>query len=386
MDTMENKWELLESSNEDREKIWTKNRTFAGDVWFRFRHKPTAIAGLILILALLIFAFIGPFFTKYSYSKQDLDLVNIPPRMTVYVTKDQSGYLYITQSLKVVWVNQDGTLGKQLTKLREESDSSMIIFDCNGEEIGLYYGIKPYLIADPATRVIYDTAKVWNHSYILGTDSLGRDILTRLMYGTRVSLLVAFIAVVVNMLIGIVFGGISGYLGGMVDTVMMRIVDIISTIPLTLYVILIMVLLGAGIQSIIIAIGTTYWVDMARVVRGQVLSLKNQEFVMAAKTIGSSTKTILLEHLIPNSMGSILVTVTMLIPSAIFMEAFLSYLGIGLQPPLASLGTMCNDATANLRTCPYQLFIPALVICLIMFGFNFIGDGLRDALDPKLKK
>ena len=202
----------------------------------------------------------------------------------------------------------------------------------------------------------------------------------------RRSLLVALIAVVVNMVIGIVFGGISGYLGGMVDTVMMRIVDIISTIPLTLYVILIMVLLGAGIQSIIIAIGTTYWVDMARVVRGQVLSLKNQEFVMAARTIGSSTKTILLEHLIPNSMGSILVTVTMLIPSAIFMEAFLSYLGIGLQPPLASLGTMCNDATQNLRTCPYQLFIPALVICLIMFGFNFIGDGLRDALDPKLKK
>ena len=381
---MENKWELLESSNEDREKIWTKNRTFAGDVWFRFRHKPTAIAGLVLIL--LGFAFIGPFFTHYSYSKQDLDLVNIPPHMTVYETKDHSGYLYITQSLKVVWVNKDGTLGKQLTKLRDESASSMIIFDCNGEEVALYYGIKPYLIADPATRVIYDTAKVWNHSYILGTDSLGRDILTRLMYGTRVSLLVALIAVVVNMVIGIVFGGISGYLGGMVDTVMMRIVDIISTIPLTLYVILIMVLLGAGIQSIIIAIGTTYWVDMARVVRGQVLSLKNQEFVMAARTIGSSTKTILLEHLIPNSMGSILVTVTMLIPSAIFMEAFLSYLGIGLQPPLASLGTMCNDATQNLRTCPYQLFIPALVICLIMFGFNFIGDGLRDALDPKLKK
>lgn len=383
---MENKWELLESSDEDREKIWKKNRTFAGDVWFRFRHKPTAVGGLILILVLLVFAFVGPHFTKYSYSKQDLDVVNIPPRMTVYETKDKSGYMYITASLKILWVNKDGTLGKQLTKLREEKDSSMIIFDCNGEEVGLYYGIKPYLIADPATRVIYDKAKVWNHSYILGTDSLGRDILTRLMYGTQVSLLVAVIAVVVNLVIGIVFGGISGYIGGMVDTVMMRIVDIISTIPLTLYVILIMVLMGSGIKSIIVAIGTTYWVDMARVVRGQVLSLKSQEFVMAAKTIGSSTKTILLQHLIPNAMGSILVTVTMLIPSAIFMEAFLGYLGIGLQPPLASLGTMCNDATQNLRSCPYQLFIPALVICLIMFGFNFIGDGLRDALDPKLKK
>ena len=241
-------------------------------------------------------------------------------------------------------------------------------------------------MCDPETLQPYPTARIRNRSYLFGTDSLGRDILTRLMYGTRVSLMVAFIAVIVNMVIGILFGGISGYAGGMVDTIMMRIVDIISTIPLTLYVILIMVIMGTGLQSIVVALGTTYWVGMARVVRGQVLSLKNQEFVLAARTIGSSTKTILLEHLIPNAMGSILVTVTMLIPSAIFMEAFLGYLGIGLQPPLASLGTMCNDATANLRTAPYQLFIPALMICLIMFGFNFIGDGLRDALDPKLKK
>ena len=167
---------------------------------------------------------------------------------------------------------------------------------------------------------------------------------------------------------------------------MMRIVDIISTIPLTLYVILIMVLLGSGLGSIIVALGSVYWVGMARVVRGQVLSLKQQEFVLAARTIGSSTSTILFRHLIPNAMGAILVTATMLIPSAIFMEAFLGFLGIGLKPPLASLGTMCNDATENLRSCPYQLFIPAFVIVLIMFAFNFVGDGLRDALDPKLRK
>ena len=142
------------------------------------------------------------------------------------------------------------------------------------------------------------------------------------MYGTRVSLMVAFVAAAVNMIIGILFGGISGYAGGMVDTVMMRIVDIISTIPLTLYVILIMVYLESGLQSIIIALGTVYWVDMARVVRGQVLSLKQQEFVMAARTIGSSTKTILLQHLIPNAMGSILVTVTMLIPSRFLWRRF----------------------------------------------------------------
>ncbi len=378
------KWDLLESSNEDREKIWSKNRTFAGDVWFRFRHKPTAIAGLILIVLLLLFAFVGPFFTKYSYSEQNLQVVNIPPVMRVYEAPSGNGYIYINQSYQALAVNEDGSLGNLLTKIRDESDKA--VYDDNGTEVGLSYVTDPIAMVDVETNEPFATKTVINRSYIFGTDSLGRDILTRLMYGTRVSLLVAFIAVIVNMIIGIIWGGISGYAGGMADTIMMRIVDIISTIPLTLYVILIMVLLGSGLQSIIVALGTTYWVDMARVVRGQVLSLKNQEFVLAAQTIGSSTKTILFEHLIPNAMGSILVTVTMLIPSAIFMEAFLGYLGIGLQPPLASLGTMCNDATANLRTSPYQLFIPALVICLIMFGFNFIGDGLRDALDPKLKK
>lgn len=383
---MDNQWELLEATNEEREKIWSKNRTFAGDVWFRFRHKPTAIAGFVIIVLLLIFALAGPYFTQYSYSVQNLEVVNIPPRMRVYETPNHSGYLYITQALKVLQVEKDGTLGSQLKKVRDEADRMMTIFACDGTEIALYYGQKPYVIADPETNTIYPSAKIWNRSYILGTDNLGRDILTRLMYGTRISLMVAFVAALVNMVIGIFFGGIAGYAGGNVDNIMMRLVDIISTVPLTLYVILIMVILGSGLRSIIVALGLVYWVDMARVVRGQVLSLKANEFVLAARTIGSSTKTILLEHLIPNAMGSILVTETMLIPSAIFMEAFLGYLGIGLQPPLASLGTMCNDATENLRSCPHQLFIPALVICLIMFAFNFVGDGLRDALDPKLKK
>ncbi len=383
---MDNQWELLEATNEEREKIWAKNRTFAGDVWFRFRHKPTAIAGFVIIVLLLVFALAGPYFTRYSYSVQNLEVVNIPPRMKVYETPDHSAYLYITQALKVLRVEKDGTLGSQLKKVRDESDRMMTIFDCDGTEIALYYGQKPYVIANPENNTIYPAATVWNRSFVLGTDNLGRDILTRLMYGTRISLLVAFVAALVNMVIGIFYGGIAGYAGGNVDNIMMRIVDIISTVPLTLYVILIMVILGSGLQSIIVALGLVYWVDMARVVRGQVLSLKANEFVLAAKTIGSSTKTILLEHLIPNAMGSILVTETMLIPSAIFMEAFLGYLGIGLQPPMASLGTMCNDATENLRSCPHQLFIPALVICLIMFAFNFVGDGLRDALDPKLKK
>ncbi|OON90998.1 MAG: peptide ABC transporter permease [Candidatus Epulonipiscium fishelsonii] len=383
---MDNKWDLLETTDADRERIYAKSRTFAQDVWFRFRKKPTAIAGFIIILILLIFAGIGPAFTSYNYNDQNLAMSNIPPILKVFVSPDQKSYLYITQSLKIININLDGTLNTQLSKVREEAEKKMTIFDYNGTEVALYYGTNPYLIVDEPTGDIYEKKTIWNKSYILGTDSLGRDILTRLMYGTRVSMTVAFIAAFVNMIVGIIYGGISGYMGSKVDTIMMRIVDIISTIPLTLYVILVMVILGSGLQSIVIALGSVYWVNMARVVRGQVLSLKEQEFVVVAKTLGSSTSTILFKHLIPNAMGSILVTVTMLIPSAIFMEAFLGYIGIGLQPPLASLGTMCNEATAALRTSPHTLLAPALVICIIMFAFNFVGDGLRDALDPKLKK
>ena len=380
-----NKWAPLETNAGDREKIWSKSRTFAGDVWFRFRHKPTAIAGFVLIVVLALFALVGPLFTAYDYAQQNLEVVNVPPVMKVYQAPDGS-YMYITTALKVVSVSQVGQLGGQLKRVREEDAKSMTIYDVNGSEVALYYGGSTYVMADESTGNIYPSRLVWNKSYILGTDSLGRDILTRLMYGTRISLMVALMATLVNMVIGILYGGIAGYVGGTVDMVMMRIVDIISTIPLTLYVILIMQVLGSGLQSIIVALGSVYWVDMARVVRGQILSLKQQEFVVAAKTIGSSSRTILFDHLIPNALGSILVTMTMLIPSAIFMEAFLGYLGIGLQPPLASLGTMCNDASANLRTSPHELLIPALMICAIMFAFNFVGDGLRDALDPKLKK
>ena len=284
-------------------------------------------------------------------------------------------------------MDDEGHLVRQLKKKKDDSKAKQTSFTWDEDTLVILdYSCLPNTVLDRDGNRMETSGTLRNHSYYLGTDQLGRDILTRLMYGTRISLMVAFIAAVVNMIIGITYGGISGYLGGRTDIVMMRIVDIISTIPLTLYVILIKMCLDDGLLSIIIALSSVYWVDMARVVRGEVLSLKNQEFVLAARTIGSSTKTILFSHLIPNAMGPILVTVTMLIPSAIFMEAFMSFIGIGIAPPMASLGTMCNDATETLRTNPYQLFLPALVICIIMFAFNFVGDGLRDALDPKLKK
>lgn len=219
-----------------------------------------------------------------------------------------------------------------------------------------------------------------------GTDKMGRDIFVRTMYGARISLTIGFTAAFINMVIGVLYGGIAGYFGGMTDMIMMRVVDILSGIPSLIYLILIMMFLGNNISSILIAMCLTFWITTARMVRGQILSLREQDFALAAKVCGLNKWQILIYHLIPNSLGTIIVTVTFLIPSAIFQEAFLSFLGIGIQVPKASWGTLANDAIEYLFTHPYQMFFPAVAISLTIFALNFIGDGLRDALDPRLKK
>lgn len=219
-----------------------------------------------------------------------------------------------------------------------------------------------------------------------GTDKMGRDIFVRTMYGARISLTIGFTAAFINMVIGVLYGGIAGYFGGVADMIMMRIVDILSGIPSLIYLILIMMFLGNTITSILLAMCLTFWITTARMVRGQILTLREQDFALAAKVCGLNKWQILIHHLIPNSIGTIIVTVTFLIPSAIFQEAFLSFLGIGIQVPKASWGTMANDAIEYLFTYPYQMFFPAMAISLTIFALNFIGDGLRDALDPRLKK
>jgi oligopeptide transport system permease protein len=239
---------------------------------------------------------------------------------------------------------------------------------------------------DYSTNELLNSNKWPDKVHWFGTDELGRDIFVRVMYGARISLSVGFVAAFINLTIGVLYGGIAGYYGGNIDNIMMRIVDVLYSIPMMLYVILLMVVLGKSLLNVFITLGIIYWVGMARIVRGQVLSLKEQEFILAAKAAGASKARIILRHLIPNSMGAIIVTLTLSIPQAIFTEAFLSFIGLGVAAPMSSWGTLCNDALATYKTFPYQLFIPALAISITMVAFNLFGDGLRDALDPKMRK
>ncbi|MDI7742774.1 ABC transporter permease [Lysinibacillus fusiformis] len=223
-------------------------------------------------------------------------------------------------------------------------------------------------------------------SHWFGTDDLGRDVFVRVWQGARISLFIGITAAVIDLIIGVLWGSISGLSGGRLDNIMMRIADVLSAVPYLLVVIILLVVLEPGLLPMIIALSITGWINMARIVRGEVLSIKNQEYVLAARTLGASTWRLIKKHLVPNALGAILVTMTLTIPSAIFTEAFLSYLGLGVPAPMASWGTMASEGNKALTTAPWRLFFPALFISLTIFAFNAVGDGLRDALDPKLRK
>jgi oligopeptide transport system permease protein len=243
----------------------------------------------------------------------------------------------------------------------------------------------PYLVPFAYDQV--DKADVWlpplQAGHLLGSDALGRDLTARLLTGLRVSLAIGLVATTVSLVIGVAWGAVAGYVGGKLDEVMMRAVDVLYSLPFIFFVILLMVTFGSNIVLIFVAIGAVEWLTMSRIVRGQTLTLKNREFVEAARAAGLSRGAIITRHIVPNLLGPVVVYVTLTIPAVILAESFLSFLGLGVQPPMASLGTLIAGGASDMELAPWLLIFPSLVMVLTLMCFNFIGDGLRDAIDPK---
>ena len=314
----------------DNEAITRPSLTFWQDARKRLFKNPGAVVGLVILVSIVLMAVFAPMFSKFDYKTQNIRYVKIPPKMPIV------SYLGI----------MDG----------KDSD-----------------GVDVY------------TEKNVDENYLFGTDALGRDIWTRTWTGARVSLFIAILAATFDLLIGVTYGGISAYYGGRVDIVMQRIIEIISGIPSLVIVTLFIMVFDPGIVSISLAMAVSGWTGMARVVRSHVLRLKNQEFVLASKTLGSSDARLILKHLFPNVVGPIVVMIMFSLPSAIFYEAFLSFIGLGLQPPNASLGVLINEGFKALQNYPYMMFIPSTIVCLLIFSLNLLADGLRDAVDPKMR-
>ena len=400
------------------------------DAWRRLKKNVVAMVALGVIVFLFLFAFVGPLLIPYGYDEFNKGAENLYPyHYTLEDTQRVNDEIASRTQSDVVDVDEmiaqakaeAEKKGEKFTKKDEavirakakvaakpsedSSEEQSVDEDSVRKELGIKKHIFGYSQAELERKA--NGEKVFPH--VFGTDMYGRDILVRVMYGARVSMSVGVFAAILVLVIGALYGAISGYCGGKVDAVMQRIVELIYAVPEMLVVLLIVTalkpiltdyvnssgtsplksfvnVLGPNLISMFIAFGLLYWVTMSRIIRGQVLQLKQQEYVTAARALGASGGRIIRRHLLPNCIGQIVVTTCLQIPSAIFLESFLSYLGVGVSAPLPSLGSMATDALSGMYTYTYRLIVPSVILSIMILAFNLFGDGLRDALDPKLKK
>lgn len=396
------------------------------DAWRRLKKNTVAMIALGVIIFLFLFAFVGPFLVPYGYDQFSTGAENLYPYH--YALEDQTRLdeeIAARSESEVMDVDTLIENAKAEAEAKGETLSSVDIAMIRAKAKVASQGQSEHEDTDPATvrKELGIKKKLFGYSneelqrkaagekvfpHVFGTDMYGRDILVRVMYGARVSMAVGICAALLVLFIGALYGSISGYCGGKVDAVMQRIVELIYSVPEMLVVLLIATALkpiltnfvntgsgpmkefvntmGPNLISMFIAFGMLYWVTMSRIIRGQVLQLKQQEYVIAARALGASGGRIIRQHLLPNCIGQIVVTTCLQIPSAIFLESFLSYLGVGVSAPLPSLGSMATDALSGMYTYTYRLIIPSVILSVMILAFNLFGDGLRDALDPKLKK
>ena len=400
------------------------------DAWRRLKKNAVAMVALGVIVFLFLFAFVGPVLIPYGYDEFNKGAENLYPyHYTLEDTQRVNDEIAARTQSDVVDVDEmiaqakeeAEKNGEKFTKKdeavirakakvaakpsEESSEEQNVDEDSIRKELGIKKHIFGYSQAELERKA--NGEKVFPH--VFGTDMYGRDILVRVMYGARVSMSVGVFAAILVLVIGALYGAISGYCGGKVDAVMQRIVELIYAVPEMLVVLLIATalkpiltdyvnssgtspmksfvnVLGPNLISMFIAFGLLYWVTMSLIIRGQVLQLKQQEYVTAARALGASGGRIIRRHLLPNCIGQIVVTTCLQIPSAIFLESFLSYLGVGVSAPLPSLGSMATDALSGMYTYTYRLIVPSVILSIMILAFNLFGDGLRDALDPKLKK
>ena len=411
-----------------------KSVSYWRDAWRRFKANTVSMVALAVFILCLLFAFVGPSLIPYSYAEQYRASQKLAPfayskgEETIrslegtcdgfYATALQPGSITALSKGDYYISSQGRTYAFSLTKAVEKSvlilnskadEPLILVKEADLQPDGSYKAYEAIAFTDsPAEGAarLKLVRSVFPH--VFGTDSAGRDIMARTMYGTRVSIIIGVVAALIVLIIGSIYGAISGLAGGAVDFVMMRIVELIYSVPEVLIVLLLQVVLkhplqqwfdtspsafahamsdlGAGIVSIFITFALLYWVTMARIVRGQVLQLKKQEYVTAATALGASGGRIIRQHLLPNCVGQLVITTCLQIPSAIFLESFLSFLGLGVSAPMASLGSLCSDALETITLYPYRLVFPGIILTVVVLTLNLVGDGLRDALDPRLKK
>ncbi|MBG1232406.1 ABC transporter permease [Aestuariivirga litoralis] len=360
-----------------------KGRSLWVDAWRRLKQNKAAMVSLAYMVLVAVLCVVVPNITGHEFTTQYKAYYRVHPSLESYPKKEtlDGEIISVAKRAKLdlkEWHEKDGRfyvtvasdkpIDERVTRYLDRSDSFQ---NAKLEEKS----------ADGLTLTMSAVAKL-KHFYF-GTDALGRDLLTRVFMAGRISLIIGMLAGFVAVVIGTIYGSVSGFFGGRVDELMMRVVDILYALPFTLFVIMLVVFFGRNFMFMFIAIGAVLWLDMSRIVRGQTLSLKRQEYVQAAEALGVGTLGILRRHIIPNMLGPIVIYLTLLVPQVIILESFLSFLGLGVQEPMSSWGVEIAEGAANMEVAPYLLFIPTFFLSSTLFALNFIGDGLRDALDPK---
>jgi oligopeptide transport system permease protein len=360
-----------------------KGRSLGALAFARLRRNKAAVISIIVLLIVTAFCFLGPLFNPHGYATVYPSYVAVPPSLSPYPHADtlepvmngavergraRLDRFEVDGSAYTATISADKPIDPRIVRYLDRPDE----FD--GAKITETRN-------DGKTAVV--TGKVNGEYFLFGTDRNGRDMLARIMVGGQISLMVGILATIVSLVIGVIYGAISGYLGGRVDNVMMRLVEILYSLPFIFFVIMLVVFFGRHIVLIFIAIGAINWLDMARIVRGQTLAIKRREFVGAAVAMGLTNGQIIRRHVIPNTIGPVVVFVTLLVPQVILLESFLSFLGLGVQEPLTSWGLLIAEGASSIESSTWLLLYPSLFFVVTLSALNFIGDGLRDAFDPK---